>query len=288
MTANDNGMSRALSTPHAVIADILAQERVRPRPGKPSGFSKADIPNDVVSRSTYNKLEAGTYAKIKPAMISEIMNFFESDDELIKKVRELAKATHEENWWDAYRPGITDYNWLRIQRQERASHILSHHNTVIPTLAQSIELLEALFESLKTTVELDEVDLDAAFRLRLDRLERWEDSEQPLTCVIGEAALKIDLGPGVAQAQERHLLKLHELPHVEIFVVPFSAGRYGVMTYEFDILEFDDGQESLVCVMGLNDRYLTPGSRPGRFFRDGLTEAENKAITIKEYVNGRK
>jgi hypothetical protein len=286
MTGNDNGMSRALSTPHAVIAEILIQERTRPRPGKPDGLSKSNIPNDVVSISTYNKLEAGTYPKIKPAMISEIMNFFQSDDALIQQVRELAKATHEENWWDAYRPGITDNNWLRVQRQERASHIISHFNNFMPVLAQSVEYLEALFESFKTTVEPHNGDLDAAFRLRLERLERWEDSEQPLTCVIGEAALKIDLGPGVMDAQLRHLLKLHELPHAEIFVIPFSAGRYGVLDYEFDVLEFSDGQESIVWVSGLNDRYLTSDSRHGRFFRDGINEAADKAITIKEYASG--
>lgn len=286
MTGNDRGRSRALSTPHAVIAETLFQERTRARPNKPKGLAKADIPNDVVSISTYNKLETGTYPKIKPAMISEIMNFFQSDDELIEEVRELARATHEENWWEAYRPGIADNNWLRIQRQERASRIISHHSSFVPVLAQSVDYLEALFESLKTTVPEHDVDLNEAFRLRMDRLERWEDSERPLTCIIGEAALKLELGTGVMDAQVKHLLKLHKLPHVQIFVVPFSAGRYSVLTYEFDILEFDDGQESLICVTGLNDRYLTSDSRHGRFFRDGLIETENKAITIKEYANG--
>lgn len=287
MTANETGVSTAISTPHAVIAEILEQERTRPRKGKPKGLSKSDIPGDVCSRTTYNMLIKGTYPKVNPSMIRDLMDdIFHSDPELIQQVRELARATHEEQWWEAYRSGIADNSWLGIQRQERASRIISHTNNFIPVLAQSIEFLSALFESLKTTVKEHDVDLDAAYQLRLGRLERWEDSEQPLTCVIGEAGLRIDLGADVREAQMRHLLKLHELPHVEIFVVPFSAGRYSVLQYEFSILEFDDGPESLIRVSGLSERYLTSDSRHGPFFRNGITEARNMAITIKEYAHG--
>ncbi|WP_335989981.1 Scr1 family TA system antitoxin-like transcriptional regulator [Glycomyces sp. MUSA5-2] len=287
MTANETSASTAISTPHAVIAEILEQERTKPRPGKPKGLSKADIPSDVCSRTTYNMLIKGTYPKVNPSMIRDLMDdIFHSDPELIREVRELARATHEERWWEAYRSGIADNSWLAIQREERASRIVSHTNNFVPVLAQSVEFLSALFDSLKKTVKEHDVDLDAAYQLRLGRLERWEDSEQPLTCVIGEAGLRIDLGVDVREAQMRHLLKLHELPHVEIFVVPFSAGRYSVLQYEFSILEFDDGPESLIRVAGLSERYLTPDSRHGRFFRDGITEAKNMAISIKEYADG--
>lgn len=290
MTENESGRSIPISTPHAVIAEILEQERTRPRPGKPNGLSKAAIPRDVCARSTYNALIRGTYPKVNPSMIRDILeDVFRSPPELVTRARELARSTQqEEPWYETYKPGMTDTQWLRIRQEERASHIISHSNNNVPTLAQCPEYLDALFESLKQSPvqQEHEVDLDAAYRLRLDRLERWEESERRLTCVIGEAALHINRGTGVPEAQIRHLLKLHKLPHVEIFVVPFSAGRYSTMHLEFNIFEFDDGQESITSVTGHNVKYLTTASKQGQFYQDGLNESRNLARTIEEHVNG--
>jgi hypothetical protein len=279
---------RPLSKAHKTIAEIMYDERTRPRPGWPNGYSISHVASwKICGNSTIDRIEAGTQPKVNRSVISDLMlNVYGSDKELIQRATELADATNEPVWWDAYKPSMARNLWLSLYQEERASHILSHHFLFIPTLAQSREYVDAIFDAIERQPVLDgATEPNVGRRLRHERIERWTESEQRFTCVIGEAALKLNLGDGVIGAQTRHLLKLDAQDHVEIYVAPLSAGRYPAMESEFNVLEFEDDPEPMVCVLGPTVTYLNPESQLGRYYMTGLAEGKKKALRVTEFLN---
>lgn len=279
---------RPLSKAHATIAEIMYNERIRPRSGWPNGYSIAHVASwKICGTSTIDRIEAGTQPKVNRSVVSDIMlNIYESDRELIQRATELADATNEPNWWDAYKPNMAKNLWFFLYQEDRASHIKSHHCLFIPTLAQSHEYVDAVFDAIERQPVLDgSSEPKAGRQLRHERIARWAESERRLTCVIGESALKLNLGPGVAEAQVHHLAKLDAEDHVEIYVAPLSAGRYPSMDSEFNVLEFEDDPEPMVCVYSPTTAYLDPESQLGRFFRIGFAEGRKKALRVTEYLD---
>lgn len=278
---------RPLSKAHKTIAEIMYDERTRPRPGWPNGYLISHVASwKICGASTIDRIEAGTQPRVNRSIISDLMlNVYGSDNELIQRATELADATSEGVWWDTYKPRMAKWAWLSLYQEERASHIQSHQCIYMPILAQCPEYVDATFDSIQRQAVPDGgTEPETGRQLRHERIERWTESEQRLTCVIGEAALKLDLGPGVLDAQVRHLQKLDSQDHVEIYVVPLSAGRYPALESEYNILEFEDDPEPMVCVFGPTGTYLDPESQLGKFYRAGFAEGKNHARRVTEYL----
>jgi hypothetical protein len=70
-----------------------------------------------------------------------------------------------------------------------------------------------------------------------------EDDPLELRAVIGEAALRLDVGtPEVRQAQCRHLVKLAKQPNVTIQVLRPDDGPHTATTGQLAVLDFAQGQ----------------------------------------------
>lgn len=287
MTAKKSRTRRPLSKAHQTIAEHLYEERTRPRPGRPNGIQISEIPKSIAGPSTIDRLESGTQPKVNPSTVTDLMlRVYGSSHETILTVAELAEATLEPNWFDAYRPRVAKQAWLYQYQEERAAHIRWHSSLYVPALAQCREYVDALWANLrKQQAHPEPTDLSATYELRLERSERWLESDRKLTAVVGEPALQLNLGPGIADAQVQHLLKLDSLPHVEIYVAPLSAGRYPVLGFEYAMLDFDDDPAPLICNFGESVTYVNPDSELGVFYRTGFTEGTKKAMRMTEYAS---
>ncbi|MFC7841516.1 helix-turn-helix domain-containing protein [Streptomyces sp. NPDC001046] len=87
---------------------------------------------------------------------------------------------------------------------------------------------------------LDQADLDDRTAVRLARQRILDKGEPPvLWMVIGEAALRQEIGGAVTmRGQLVHLLSLGSRPHVNVQVLPFSAGEHAGLQGSFNLYRF--------------------------------------------------
>jgi hypothetical protein len=88
-----------------------------------------------------------------------------------------------------------------------------------------------------------------------------------LEVIISEAVLLAELPEGVMRAQLWHLLRASELPHVQVLVLPLSAGLHrAVVAGPFTMLDFpaDDG--------GVAASTVYSESQTGAIYPDGTSE----------------
>lgn len=246
----------------------------------------ADVPKDICAERTLRDIETAKKDRVKPGMVLELCDFYETDSDLTQELKALAKATQAEKWWEHYSTGMSGRFWLMLQGEGRAARIIVHESTYVPALLQHEDYIDAVHRSVRIAWEGDQIDASVAKQLTLDRQRRWREAETPLTCVIGEAALLLNMGDEVTAVQKKHLLKLAELSYVEILVTPLSAGRHDVLGMEFSTLEFDDGSESLIYVhAGYGGRYVSPDSRAGHFVVAGFDTAKELSIPLQEFLS---
>ncbi|MGH8794462.1 MAG: Scr1 family TA system antitoxin-like transcriptional regulator [Stackebrandtia sp.] len=277
--------SSQLSTPVVELGRQMKMERTRPRSGRPKGYAITEIPKHIGAKRTIERLEGGQQDRVDVGRVMQLCKFYKTEPQLAEHLEELAEATHAEKWWDAYSPGMEGWAWLYQQREEQASRIKNHDTVYVPLLVQHRAYMEAIVEALARTSLWSKIDLDVAKQLRVDRADRWMKSRRPLTCVIGEPALMLNLGDGVMDLQKQHLLELAKLPHVEIYVTPLSAGKHNLLGVECSVLEFDDGTEAVIYVGSPHTaKYIAPDSRVGTFYNEELDTARQMSVLIEEYL----
>lgn len=279
------GTSDETTTPARELGIQLRKERKRPRPGRPKGYRVTDVPRDICAERTLRDLENGRKPRVKSGMVSDLCDFYGTDLDLTRELRALAKATQVDRWTDYYSSAIDNRYWLFLQREARAHHIKAHDTNFVSTLLQHEAYIDAVQQSIRIPWEKDDLDFALAKQLRLERQQRWRRSQVPMTAVIGEAALALNMGDGVMEAQRTHLLELAQLPHVDIRITPLSAGRHDVHGLEFGVLEFNDDNENVIYIAGsYAGRYIPPNSRAGRFFVSCFDVAKDISIPVKEFL----
>lgn len=279
------GLSDESTTPVRELGYQLRKERKRARPSRPKGYRVSDIPRDICAERTLRDLEAGRKPRVKSGMVSDLCEFYGTDVDLMRELRALAKATQVDRWTDYYSSAIDNRYWLFLQREARADRIKTHDTNFVSTLLQHEAYIDAVQQSIRIPWEKDDLDFTVAKQLRLERQQRWRKARTRTTAIIGEAALLLNMGDSVMEAQKVHLLELAELPHVDIRITPLSAGRHDVHGTEFGILDFNDDNENVIYVAGpYAGRYVPPTSRVGQFFVSCFDVVTDISIPVKEFL----
>lgn len=149
------------------------------------------------------------------------------DGRFSRMLRELAKA---------------DPDWLRewIECEQEATLLRWYEPAFVPGLLQTEAYARAMF----TTDILQPVDVEQRVQSRLARQAiLTRDSAAPLVAVIDVMVLRRPVvgQPGVMAEQVAHLVKMGELPHVQILVVPDEAGIYPGLQGGFILATLGDG-----------------------------------------------
>jgi len=136
-----------------------------------------------------------------------------------ESMREITAA-----WWKSYTNVLSGAYFEYVVTEEHASHILAYEPLIVPALLQTQDYARAAAlanPSLPTGAEEDAVE---AVQLRHSAV--LESRQTNLTVVIGEAALRQQVGSGgLMREQLRHLVELgNGTWRVAIRVLPFTAG----------------------------------------------------------------
>ncbi|MGI5212694.1 helix-turn-helix domain-containing protein [Plantactinospora sp. CA-290183] len=124
--------------------------------------------------------------------------------------------------------------WLRpwTDHEHRAVLLRTWEPHLIPGLLQTDAYTRAVLRGSRLPVKA----VEKTTQVRQDRQAATVDGPEPpmLSAIIGEAALNCG-PPEVLKGQLQHLLEMTDLPHVQVLVVPWTAGLHAGLSGAFVI-----------------------------------------------------
>jgi hypothetical protein len=153
---------------------------------------------------------------------------------MFERLRRRLLEEESPSWFEPY-----------LKHERKASHIMVYSATLVTGMLQTEEYARAVYRSCFPREDADVIDGKVKKRLR--RREVFKRENPPLLWVIlHEACLHTAVGGGEVMAgQLEHLLASAQSPHIEIQVLPFSAGVGGAHMLPFNLLRFKDSSTLL-------------------------------------------
>jgi transcriptional regulator with XRE-family HTH domain len=162
----------------------------------------------------------------------------------------LAKETKSTaaRWWHSYTDVVPAWFELYVALEATASRLRCFDPLLVNGLLQADGYMEEAI--LAVEPRLSDEDVEARAELRRSRqrlLARFPDPLR-LEVIIAEPVLLAELRPGVMRGQLWHLLKASELSHVQVRVLPLSAGLHrAVVAGPFTVLDFAAEDEAVTA-----------------------------------------
>ncbi len=250
-----------------------------------AGLSPEDAGQAIrASRSKISRLENGRTG-CKPRDVADLLTRYGvSDDAERATMLALAEHANAGGWWQEYADVVPAWLEQYLDLERAASLIRTYEVAYIPGLLQTEDYARAVLRSGYPAALDAEVDRRVELRLARQRVLR-ADAPVRLWAVIDETALRRPVGGGaVMRAQIAHLIEASRLPHVNIQVLPLSAGGHAAYGGCVTMLRFSESE--LPDVVYLEQmRTAVYLSRPAdsAYYRDVLnrlaTQAENLDAT---------
>ncbi|MBV2364978.1 helix-turn-helix domain-containing protein [Streptomonospora nanhaiensis] len=191
------------------------------------------------ARAKLGKLETSELKTVKPSDLDALLTLYGVEDDGVREaMHQLARDAKHRGWWWKYRDVFGAESLPDFEAE--ASRIRTYEAATIPGLLQVPEYAEAMFRGGRYT-SLEHIQRQVEARMaRREILHRFDDPPM-LWAVIDEAALRRPIGgKEVMRKQFEYLLRVGQLPHINIQVLPFSVGAHAALGNSFTILEFVD------------------------------------------------
>ncbi|WP_051809059.1 helix-turn-helix domain-containing protein [Actinoplanes subtropicus] len=193
-----------------------------------------------ISEPTLHRIETGK-VPVTVANVRALCWLYGVDESVANALSDLALGTSQEEWWDA-NPSIPDWFKLYVGLEASAAAIRTYEGEVVPGELQTEQYARAIYGAEK--VEGDATERHVKLRLQRQAALAARYPKPKLVTVLGEGVLTRQVGgPAVLAAQVEHLCKLAAQGHIEIRVLPWTAGAHAAMAGAFRILDFDDPED---------------------------------------------
>ena len=191
------------------------------------------------ARAKVGRVETSELKTVKPSDLDAMLTLYGIEDEQAREaMHQLARDAKEKGWWWKYRDvfgaeALPDF-------EAEASLIRTYQVATVPGLLQTPEYAEGVFRGGRLTApENIRRQVDARMERR-EILTRFDDPPR-LWAIIDEAALRRPIGGAeVMRRQCDYLLRVGQLPNIDIQVLPFSIGAHAALGSPITILEFPD------------------------------------------------
>ncbi|MFH8339988.1 helix-turn-helix domain-containing protein [Streptomyces sp. AM6-12] len=210
----------------------------------------------LVSQSKISRLENGRRS-ISQRDVRDLCGVYEVEDQrVVDSLMEMARDSRQQGWWHTF--GDIPYS-VYIGLETDAESLRVYEPQIVTGLLQTPAYAEALVRGALPETSAAEIEKRVGVRMR--RQDRITNEKDPLRLwvVLDEAALHRVVGSKrVMREQLEHLLKLSELPHVTVQVMPFEVGAHPGLNGQYAILEFADAADSSVVYLEgvTSDLYL--------------------------------
>lgn len=253
-----------------------------------AGLTQKQVADDLGwSISKVIRLETGA-AKIMTADVMALLHEYRiTDQERAERLLAVTRQREQAWWWDEYQELYDDYpQFLNfIAYEDSATAIRQFQGLLIPGLLQSNSYVRALI------VDVDDPQTAEQYiQVRLKRQQLLSRDGGPnLSFVLDEGTLHRMIGDrDVMIEQLRHLRMLNAKPHIEIQVVPFTAGMVTGMARSFALLELSeeidgDSVDYVVDVEDISrDSLLRDSPDLTSVYVEAFYRIRNIALTVAE------
>jgi transcriptional regulator with XRE-family HTH domain len=238
------------------------------------------------STSKISRLETGKGSP-KAADVQRLMDIYGvgsgAESEMLLR---LVRDSRGHGWWERYTDGVTPERFVLDDSnrytalEDDATAVRTFSIVAVHGLVQTAAYARAVIGALLPHHPAAEIE--QLVTLRLKRQEALTRAVDPLrySAVVDESVLcRVVGGPEVMREQLQHLLRVVELPAVELRILPFTAGMHRAHAGRFTILEFPDAVgPPVVYVEGpAGDSYLEAEADVA-VYQDVLADAAGRAL----------
>ncbi|MDC7339130.1 helix-turn-helix domain-containing protein [Streptomyces lydicus] len=197
----------------------LARKLTQKHLGKATGYSEGYV----------SKVESGTLLPRPSEKFAKGCDIAFGTGELFAGMLQRIDQGDHPSWFAPY-----------LNLEKKASRILTYETNLVTGIVQTEDFARAVFRVSNPRASAEAIEDKVAARLR--RREVFERETPPLLWIIHhEACLRTVVGDAKVMAgQLDHLMTTAASPHIELQIMPFSAGIPATSTMPFTVLRFPD------------------------------------------------
>ncbi len=193
-----------------------------------------------ITRAKVGHMETGRYQQF-PDDVTKLMIAYGAGHADVERLASLSGSSEGKSWWAPWSHLVPDWFKTFVGLEGLADKEFVFEPMVLPGLLQTEDYAQAITEA-TGFVRRDHSERFVSFRVaRAKRLT--DETPMELHAVIGEAALKLDVGtPEIRREQYKHLLELGRLPNLTIQVLRPDDGPHAATTGHLVVLDFAQAQ----------------------------------------------
>ncbi len=180
---------------------------------------------------------------VRPTDLRLMLDIYDVQGERRETLLTLSRQAKERGWWQSYASAIPEWFQVYVGLEAEASSVNVYESELVDGLLQTADYYRAFLRAAPAAADVDEAD--RKIEVRLARQERLTGDDPPeYWAVLNEAVIRrVVGGADVMRKQLDHIAELSELPHVNVQVLPFSAGVHPAMDGGFRILGFPESAD---------------------------------------------
>jgi len=201
------------------------------------------------SNSSISKLESGHRGVFRPALENMLDKYGLVDPAAREDLFKLARVASQRGWWQDYDDMLSPETMDLISLEVDSILIEFFELALIPGLLQTESYARSVLSIGPFADNPRRLEKMVSIRMkRQDVLTKPNPTR--LWAILDEAALwRMVGGPEIMRQQLRHLIEVAELPHVELQILPYSAGEHRGLDGAFKILHAGERGELKVVVV---------------------------------------
>lgn len=249
-----------------------------------AGKTAADVAAaSLASTAKLTRIENGT-STVKLADVWALCQLYRAPQATTDALSELVRNMSSDGWLEEFGDVMPSWFSTFVELESAATEVLVWDPELVYGVLQTPAYQRAVFAA----AELDAATVDRQVRLRSERQRAAFDRTPPLrvTFVLGQGVLDREVGGHeVAEEQREHLRGVARLPHVDLLVLPWSAGAHPAMKGPFVILGFDAPEDPDVLYLeyATAARYIEQEGTVSEY-RRRFAKIRSQSVKIEEFV----
>ena len=181
-------------------------------------------------------------ARVRPQArtLTSLLDAYRVAEPKRTELRTLLKQSATRGWLHTVASDLPERYASYIEFESEAREVLNYECLFIPGLLQTERYARAAISGDLPESSREEVENRVEARMQR-QVALADDQSLKLWAIVDEAAIRrVVGGREVMREQLEHLLRITELPTVQLQVIPFDAGAHPGMTGSFVVMSFDE------------------------------------------------
>jgi transcriptional regulator with XRE-family HTH domain len=207
-----------------------------------AGKSMADVAAiKIMSPAKLYRIEGGT-SPVKISDVWALCRVYGADEKTTDALAGLAAGTNDKGWWHDYGDIMPADLELYVGLEAVTTTIRIYEPERVYGLFQTAGYAREIERATNIMPSLEEEIIERYVALRMERQKTVLDRTSPsrIIAVLGAGALARQVGGSQTMIEQvERLRELNQLDHVDIRVLPFSAGAHAAMLGAFAVMDFE-------------------------------------------------